>query len=630
MAVRFSGSGQDYTRTISLGAQSQWSVSCWVKITTDRNDWSTAWSLDQDSGGRLGFTTLRTDTDGTTLLFVANDDDVTNVSKTIRALTVGTWYYVGISVNGANGIAVSRAATDTSSTVVTWSDGPASVMHGTWRIGEDFFGSDWLNGCVAAVKWWGASLTQAELENEAWTYQPRRATNLRAWHPFDRASTIDYSGAGATLSGGAGATTEDGPGIAWSPAGPVMVAPTGISTTVPPSTVAAVAAVPTPTVTAGAGVAATPVAAVAAVPAVTVATGQSATPPAVAVVAAVPSPTVTVGSIEIATPASVAAVAAVPAPTVATGQSVTPPAVAAVAAVPVPSLVSGATITALSVAALARVPLPAISVPILPGDMIYADGQAEYGGALWGTDRILVQEIAGWESLPSIDNGNVNRPTRHGAWVGRKQAQQRLVTIKMRLNSADDPTQVQALVREMRAATRIFDGPEETDLVIRTYGEQLLARGAVIDRDIVLDSDWSVGQPAVSVLIACADPRRYDTTVVSAVIGNGASAAVVNSGDTSSHPIVRINGPATSPSVANLTTEKLLAFNITLASNERLEIDTNAGEVTLGGADRMSALSAVSVPPEAWFLTSGTNVISYSASSGGANGAEVQWRSAFL
>ncbi|MEV8638084.1 LamG-like jellyroll fold domain-containing protein [Streptosporangium sp. NPDC051023] len=630
MAVRFSGSGQSYTRTISLGAQSQWSVSCWFKITTDRNTYSSVWSLDQDSGARLGFTMLRTDSDGTTLSFLANDNDVTSITKGTRALTVGVWYYIGVAVNGANGVMVTRALTDTSSTVTTWSDGPASVMHDTWRIGDDFFGGEWPNGCVAAVKWWGAALSQGELENEAWTYQPRRAANLRGWHPFDRASTVDYSGAGATLSGGTGATTEDGPGIAWSPAGPVMVAPTGVSTTATPSAVAAVAAVPTPTVTAGAGVAATAVAAVAAVPAPTVSTGQATAPAAVAAVAAVPAPTVTVGSISIASPAAVAAVAAVPTPTVSTGQSVAPASVAAVASVPAPSLVSGATILATTVAALARVPLPSITVPILPGDLIEADGQVELGGVLWGTDRIRVQEISGWESLPSIDNGNVLRPQRHGAWVGRKIAQQRLVTIKMRLNSADDPTQVQALVREMRAATRIFDGPEETDLVIRTYGEQLLARGAVIDRDIVLDSDWSVGQPAVSVLIACADPRRYDTTVVSAVVANGSSAAVVNSGDTASHPIVRINGPATSPSLANLTTEKLLAFNITLLANERLEIDTNEGAVTLGGADHMSALSAVSVPPEAWFLTSGTNVISYSASSGGSNGAEIQWRSAFL
>jgi hypothetical protein len=45
VAVRFSADGQDYTRTLSLGSLSQLSVAMWIKITTDRNDFSTFWSL---------------------------------------------------------------------------------------------------------------------------------------------------------------------------------------------------------------------------------------------------------------------------------------------------------------------------------------------------------------------------------------------------------------------------------------------------------------------------------------------------------------------------------------------------------------------------------------------------------
>jgi hypothetical protein len=209
MAVRFSSDASSYSRTVSLGATTQWSVSCWVKISTDRNTFSCAWSL--DSGAASDAYVLLTGSDGTT---IGVYDE--SAPRATRALTVGTWYYIGISVNGANGTMVSRSASDTSFTVSTWSTGSASTSISTLRVGRSPNTSEFLNGCVAAFKWWhGATLTQAELETEAWRYLPRRTANIKAWFPFLTAETADYSGQGSTLSGGTGATTEDGPPITW-------------------------------------------------------------------------------------------------------------------------------------------------------------------------------------------------------------------------------------------------------------------------------------------------------------------------------------------------------------------------------------------------------------------------------
>jgi hypothetical protein len=66
----------------------------------------------------------------------------------------------------------------------------------------------------------------------------------------------------------------------------------------------------------------------------------TATPATVAAVAAVPAPTVLAAAV--ATPAAVAGVAAVPAPTVKGNAIVTPAAVAAIAAVPAPTVIAGA------------------------------------------------------------------------------------------------------------------------------------------------------------------------------------------------------------------------------------------------------------------------------------------------
>lgn len=211
MAVRFTADGQDYTRTVSLTTQTTWSVSCWNKITTDRNAFTTVWNLYTDVNN---YAYLQTVVNGTTMGYF---DHWASTHRGARAQTVGTWYWWGVSINGAAGTVMSRALSDATTTTTTWaSGGAASINQTTLFLGESGFATEWLNGSIAAFKWWGATLTAAELENESRQTMPYRTTGLRAWYPLDKISTVDYSGVGATLSGGTGATTEDGPGIPWS------------------------------------------------------------------------------------------------------------------------------------------------------------------------------------------------------------------------------------------------------------------------------------------------------------------------------------------------------------------------------------------------------------------------------
>lgn len=209
MSVRFDTSTESYTRAIALGATTQYSITCWLKISVDRNALSAVWGLDNTFAS--AYAILQTNTDGTTLL---HSDGVGN--HTLGALTVDTWCYVGIAINGVNGTAVLRRAGDVSATVTTWTNGEASANADTLRICGSVFAGQFLNGCIAAFKvWTGVTLSQAELEAEIWTYMPQRTSGLRAWYPFLTASTVDYSGNGWALSGGSGTTTEDGPPIAW-------------------------------------------------------------------------------------------------------------------------------------------------------------------------------------------------------------------------------------------------------------------------------------------------------------------------------------------------------------------------------------------------------------------------------
>ncbi len=208
-AVGVSSDASSYSRTVSLGSQTQWSSACWLKIVTDRNAFSCALSLDAGSADAY---VLMTAGDGTTM---GVWDE--SASRASRALTAGTWYWFGIAINGANGIMTSRSASDSSFTTSTWSTGSSATVQTTWRIGRSPNTSEFLSGSLAAVKWWNTNLTQAELQAEFDTYVPQRGAGLRAWYPFHAGpDTTDWSGNGMTLSGGTGATEDtSGPPIAW-------------------------------------------------------------------------------------------------------------------------------------------------------------------------------------------------------------------------------------------------------------------------------------------------------------------------------------------------------------------------------------------------------------------------------
>lgn len=211
MAVRFDADGEDFTRTVSLGTVSQFSVIAWVKISVDRNTNQTVWALDN---GNADYISVATNTDGTSMKFFTES----NGSGNAQNFTVGTWYAVACSVNGVNGSMWTRAITDAAWTAITWTNGTANTTGTTLRIGEHPGTGLWLNGAIAAFKAWnGVTFTQADFDNEVWSYRPRRTTNLIAWYPFLVTETADYSGNGNTLSGGTGTTTEDGPPIAWGP-----------------------------------------------------------------------------------------------------------------------------------------------------------------------------------------------------------------------------------------------------------------------------------------------------------------------------------------------------------------------------------------------------------------------------
>lgn len=175
----------------------------WFMISVDRNAFQTVWVFGTTGALQVG---LGTDSDGTTLTLF--DRNFANQGAT--ALTVGGWYRAAAVLNGTAWtlhLGVGGAALTTTTAARAAISAPP-VMELARNI-------DWWNGRVANVKVYAAALSVDECERELQQYQPARTENLLRWHPFLTAETVDYSGAGNTLTVSGSPFTEDGPPIRW-------------------------------------------------------------------------------------------------------------------------------------------------------------------------------------------------------------------------------------------------------------------------------------------------------------------------------------------------------------------------------------------------------------------------------
>lgn len=221
----------------------------------------------------------------------------------------------------------------------------------------------WTNDAVAGTRQCGylAAIRSASVATSPDTQiSIPRLSNLRLLAPTPMLLAGNVAHEFGVAAGGDATATSATVAATAAIATPTVQAGSTIAAT----TVAATATVPTPTVQAGAAPAPATVAAVAAVGAASVLTGSTVSAATVAAVAAISAPTVKTGAAP--GPATVAATAAVGAVTVKAGAVVTPATVAAVAAVATPSLGGSAFITPATVAATAAVPAVTIRAGSAP------------------------------------------------------------------------------------------------------------------------------------------------------------------------------------------------------------------------------------------------------------------------
>lgn len=288
-----------------------------------------------------------------------------------------------------------------------------------------------------------------------------------------------------------------------------------------------------------------------------------------------------------------------------------------------------------------------------PGSLITGDGQLEFNEYVLGDDDITFMEsITGWEDLPPIDSSNTLRPASHGAWVGKKLAGQRVLTWTGRFAPEDRDSWATEIDRIKQAFT-IPLGTEELSIVVRTRGVSELVFGTCSGRSIPVDYQYSYYGAKLTLQFECSDPRKYSlgehSVFIStpAIITSGLTYPLVypldygtaeapntllieNAGTAPSPVTINFIGEMTNPTLINQTTGERLGFDIVLAVDDILTVNTRLGTVLLNDtADRIYTRTLTSSPILGFDLLPGFNEMQIIAEDWDAgSGVEIIYRDA--
>lgn len=263
-----------------------------------------------------------------------------------------------------------------------------------------------------------------------------------------------------------------------------------------------------------------------------------------------------------------------------------------------------------------------VDVPLIPGGrMTGVDGEVQWRDELWTPGTIYSpQDLEGWDDLPPITSGDVDKPQAHGAWAGVSYAESRQVGVTIWVRD-DSPTWAATLAR-LRRQTPVPVDETDYPLAIRTRDETLMAWGRIRNR-IVPQDLIGVGTSQVSLQWVCVDPRRYGLDEYRQVIPAGESRGIANDGDAPTSPTLIIPGPAVRPRAT--TPDQSLAFNIELLDGETLTVDTRLGTAVWSTGD-YAPVDDFSIPIESWSVPADGADVTYEPESGGATGMTVVWQ----
>jgi hypothetical protein len=217
MAVRFPGTaGNFFARSSDLPALANFTVCWWMKYASSVTNRNNPFTIHIDGSSAIYYQT--SGASGTQLQYnlVGNGSNV----LTLVDIGIGNWYFFALAISGqqvdnyyaALGADTLTLAQSFASSSTWWT--PTNM-----RLSQrpDTFGR--IDGTLANVKIWQASLSKAELEAERRALRPHRRANLYAWYPMvdpgANARTRDMSGLSRDWTQTGTVTDEAGPPLAY-------------------------------------------------------------------------------------------------------------------------------------------------------------------------------------------------------------------------------------------------------------------------------------------------------------------------------------------------------------------------------------------------------------------------------
>ncbi|MEU3162888.1 hypothetical protein [Streptosporangium sp. NPDC006930] len=275
---------------------------------------------------------------------------------------------------------------------------------------------------------------------------------------------------------------------------------------------------------------------------------------------------------------------------------------------------------------------PAIRVdtPILPGDaMDGSPGQLEWNGFLLGrTTPYRWIGLRGWRERPPNTAQNVPEPSSHGTLAVRPLLDQRTIQWTSRIRAPRD--EIEAVVDALAQATPTLETAEEWPLVINDLGTPYLVMAQISRPGLeVVDQLLRLGHGKLVMEWICPDPRKYSLSRTGVNLPVGQTTVLLNAGNASSPPLIRIPGPAANPSLLNTALNRQLGFNLTVDEGEQLVIDPKKKTAYIGTDIVIGDRTLSSVPIPAWVLGRGANPILYTTTSGGGTDAIALYRDAW-
>ena len=271
-----------------------------------------------------------------------------------------------------------------------------------------------------------------------------------------------------------------------------------------------------------------------------------------------------------------------------------------------------------------------------------------FGGA---SSPYQILQVDGLEALPTLRVQDSDRGYQDGMFSGRDFFSGRTITVTLQIMSGNG-LGAQANFNLLQAALQ----PQQTGTTPLQFqlsvGDNFQYVNARIRKGMsTVDPDYTYGKIKAQYDFFCPDPRYYDYTTQTAsmaptnplgrsynrtydlTFGGGTqtqTATVVNSGTTTTYPIITIYGPVANPVVGSTTSSQALSFNYTMIQSDIISIDLQYKTILLNGNPARNLLKGSSQ----WFAAApGTSLFYFAGDPGsttiGQTNATVQWNNAY-